>query len=44
MVKELFIDFFPNANDQINRFTENILPVKSDLLSQNWDAQTKTWI
>ena len=36
--KELFIDFTQNANDQIKRFSENILLGKSDLLSQNWGA------
>jgi AraC family transcriptional activator of pyochelin receptor len=34
--KELFIDFTQNANDQIKRFSENILLGKSDLLSKNW--------
>ena len=34
--KELFIDFTQNANEQIKRFSENILLGKSDLLSQNW--------
>lgn len=34
--KELFVDFTQNANDQIKRFSENILSGKSDLLSQNW--------
>jgi AraC family transcriptional regulator, transcriptional activator of the genes for pyochelin and ferripyochelin receptors len=36
--KELFIDFTQNANDQLKRFSENILLGKSDLLSQNWGA------
>lgn len=36
--KELFVDFTQNANDQIKRFSENILLGKSDLLSQNWGA------
>lgn len=36
--KELFIDFTQNANDQIKRFSENILLGKSDLLSQNWGS------
>ena len=36
--KSLFIDFTQNANDQIKRFSENILLGKSDLLSQNWGA------
>jgi AraC-like DNA-binding protein len=36
--KELFIDFTQNANDQIKRFSENILLGKSNLLSQNWGA------
>ena len=34
--KELFIDFTQNANDQIKRFSENILLGKSDLLSKHW--------
>jgi AraC-like DNA-binding protein len=36
--KELFVDFTQNANDQIKRFSENILLGKSDLLSRNWGA------
>lgn len=36
--KELFVDLTQNANDQIKRFSENILLGKSDILSQNWGA------
>lgn len=36
--KELFINLTQNANDQIKRFSENILLGKGDLLSQNWGA------
>lgn len=36
--KELFIEITQNANEQIKRFSENILLGKSDLLSQKWSA------